>query len=75
MNNSKPDLSKIPLEVLDYIKYLENMCYHQHIPTKDFEPYIPTELKECKKCGIDVQGLLGYVCPNDGCPIQFKVVC
>lgn len=41
-------------------------CGRSHIPFVDPCP-IPND--ECPKCGIKLDGVMGYVCVNSRCPV------
>ena len=36
-------------------------------------PYM--EKKSCPKCGLNLEGVMGYVCTNPGCPTFPQVTC
>jgi hypothetical protein len=36
-------------------------------PSPDRWPHQPPENK-CSKCGLKLEGVMGYCCPNPGCP-------
>ena len=42
-----------------------------NIPTGKFA----TATLNCHKCGIRLDNAMGYVCPDNNCPTQFKVTC
>lgn len=51
-------------------------------PTKTTKPWTPKSSpqhpefkKECPKCGIKIDGLVGYSCPDSECPIFFQPKC
>lgn len=40
------------------------------LPTPFPDPYIPfyEGKRICPKCGITIEGVMGYVCPHNNCP-------
>lgn len=43
--------------------------------TPKSSPQHPEFKKECPKCGIKIDGLMGYSCPDSECPIFFQPKC
>lgn len=39
------------------------------------EPYFGKPLPKCPECGMELKGVMGYVCGSPTCPIFPKVTC
>lgn len=45
-------------------------------PSRPYWPYPDSTFnRTCRKCGITVEGAMGYVCPDDKCPTFARVTC
>lgn len=69
-------------EILRRLEQIEKSILDQPVvqypsypyPTTPFPPpYIPSN--SCAKCGIALEGVMGYVCSDKNCPTFMKVTC
>ena len=45
------------------------------VPTGPTSPFRITPKSSCRKCGLDLSGVMGYVCNDPMCPTMTVVTC
>ena len=76
----KRDISWIIQHLLNQNKpfqpppYVPAIPPYKHDPSAPW-PSVPTIGKSCPKCGISLDGVMGYVCGDTNCPTFLKVTC
>jgi hypothetical protein len=60
------DVEEIKRDVAQILQLLLKKDKPNTIPTKDIDPYIG--VTKCQKCGMEVKGVMGYVCTDTHCP-------
>ena len=64
----KRDISWIIKHLLNQSKPIQPPPYIQNSPTIPNWPSVPSIGKNCPKCGISLDGVMGYVCGDTNCP-------
>ena len=60
-----------PIQPPPYVPTIPNP-FDPALPTV---PWQPVTRQSCPKCGIRLDGVMGYVCGDTNCPTFFKVTC
>ncbi len=60
------DVEEIKRDVAQILQLLLKKDKPNTITTKDIDPYIG--VTKCSKCGMEVKGVMGYVCTDTHCP-------
>lgn len=71
----KRDISWIIQHLLNQNKPIQPPPYIPNSPTIPNWPSVPSIGKNCPKCGISLDGVMGYVCGDTNCPTFLKVTC
>lgn len=71
----KRDISWIIKHLLNQSKPIQPPPYIPNSPTIPKWPTVPSIGQSCPKCGISLDGVMGYVCGDTNCPTFLKVTC
>ena len=69
LENELPDIPKYaPLKDI-YKEFLDQLNEKNRSIPPNPQPWeYPKKCKKCTKCGLEIGGVMGYVCPNFPCP-------